>query len=277
MDNNILEGIAQTADAASEPENGDYMKDGLLYCGKCDTPKQCKVILAGSERIVGCMCKCKEEKYKAEQLRLNAEQKIQSIQYLREIGIVDDGLLNCTFENAVPSREIEKCKVYVDKWEQLFKDNVGLLLYGEAGTGKTFAAACIANALIDKGVPAMITSLPRILNSDYDRAEILDKIRATELVVIDDLGVERSNEYALETTFLVIDERYKAKKPLIVTTNMTQEHMEKSKNNISLWRVYQRILEMCVPLEFRETRWRARVSKQKRAAVAQMFEESEQK
>ena len=43
-----------------------------------------------------------------------------------------------------------KAHAYVDHWPQAFKRNIGLLLFGDAGTGKSFAAGCIANALLDR-------------------------------------------------------------------------------------------------------------------------------
>ena len=127
--------------------------------------------------------------------------------------------------------------------------NTGLLLWGNTGNGKTYAAACIANSLIDLGIPTMITSFPRILNAWYDKQEIIAQVRYYPLLIIDDLGAERNSDYALETVYAVIDERYKAKKPLIVTTNLTLEEICKPKN-MDYQRIYDRVLEMCVPVVF---------------------------
>ena len=46
------------------------------------------------------------------------------------------------------------------------------------------------------------------------------------LLVVDDLGVERNTEYAMEQIFIVIDSRYRSKKPLIVTTNLKLEEIK---------------------------------------------------
>ena len=40
------------------------------------------------------------------------------------------------------------------------------------------------------------------------------------LLIIDDLGVERSTEYAMEQMFFVIDSRYRSRRPMIITTNL---------------------------------------------------------
>ena len=172
------------------------------------------------------------------------------IETLRADGIRDKSLTACRFDTATMSEEIVKCKRYADAWDDMRRENNGLLLWGNTGNGKTFAAACIANELIDRGIPAMITSFPRILNAGYDKKGIIEQVHYYPLMVIDDLGAERSSEYAMETVYTVIDERYKAKKPLIVTTNLTLDELCRPKD-MTYQRIYDRILEMCTPLVFK--------------------------
>ena len=64
---------------------------------------------------------------------------------------------------------------------------------------------------------------------------------------IDDLGIERSSEFALEQVFNVIDSRYRSKKPLIVTTNLTLDELKHPKD-LARAIIYDRVLERCVPL-----------------------------
>ena len=47
---------------------------------------------------------------------------------------------------------------------RLTRNNTGLLLFGDVGTGKSFFAGCIANALLDRDVPVLMTNFPTILN-----------------------------------------------------------------------------------------------------------------
>lgn len=67
-------------------------------------------------------------------------------------------------------------------------------------------------------------------------------------MIIDDFGMERNTEYALENIFSVIDRRYCSERPLIVTTNLPLERM---KQELDLWkkRIYDRVLQMCVPVK----------------------------
>ena len=113
----------------------------------------------------------------------------------------------------------------------------GLLIWGDVGTGKSFFAGCIANALLEKGVPVLMTNFSRILNTltgmhFEDRNQFIDSLNRYSLLIIDDLGIERNSEFALEQVFNVIDSRYRSKKPLIVTTNpVSYTHLQLSMPN----------------------------------------------
>lgn len=244
----IINAIAQASEPRQAP--GDYMQDGLLYCGHCRTPKQCRIKFHFGERIVGCQCACEQRRMEAEKKADEARALDLKIRNLRANGVRDRTLLNCTFAGAEMTPELEKCHRYVEHWKEMREENSGLLLWGGTGNGKTFAAACIVNALIDKGIPALMTSFPRILNAGWDKTAIAEEMRYYQLLVIDDLGAERNSEYAMETVYMTIDERYKARKPLIVTTNLTLDELCKPKS-MEHQRIYDRILEMCVPIAFK--------------------------
>ena len=130
---------------------------------------------------------------------------------------------------------------------------VGTASLGDVGTGKSFFAGCIANALLDKGIPVLMTNFSRILNTltgmySDDRSQFIDSFNKYSLLIIDDLGIERSSEFALEQVFNVIDSRYRSKKPLIVTTNLTLDELKYPKD-LARARIYDRVLERCVPLK----------------------------
>lgn len=251
-------------------KEGDYEKDGLIYCGNCNTPKQCWVEIFGKQVLVGCICKCQQEKQSEDEKKWKEMQEAYRIKHLKMDGVIDKSLSKCRFETAEMTENLKKCKNYAEKWDEM-KEGTGLLLWGGVGTGKTYAAACIVNELLDRGVPSMITSFPRILNSGgYDKSEVASQMRNYELVVIDDLGVERDSEYALETVYMVIDERYKSGKPTIVTTNLTLERME-NPENIRQKRIYDRVLEMCVPICFSGKSRRSEAAKEKTKDAAKLI------
>lgn len=179
-------------------------------------------------------------------------QHMMEIAELRKRGIQEENLLNWRFGIAEDSRHIQMGKRYVNNWERVKAENLGLLFWGDVGTGKSFLAACIANALLDQGIPVLMTNFSRVLNhmgSMYtqERVDFMDSLKGYELLIIDDLGIERDTEYAQELVYSVVDERYKANLPLIVTTNLTVSQM-RNPTTTSHARIYSRILEMCTPV-----------------------------
>ena len=154
-------------------------------------------------------------------------------------------------------REIEKgqaARAYVENWKEAYKNNTGLLLFGDVGTGKSFFAGCIANALLDRDVPVLMTNFPTILNRlrgmfSEDRAEFIASFDEYDLLIIDDLGVERSTGYAIEQMFFVIDSRYRSRRPMIITTNLKLSEL-KNPPDLAHARIYARILERCAPILF---------------------------
>lgn len=274
MLDDIFTTLARRSAALAAPEEGDFMRDGLLHCGKCGKPKQCRVPLRGENQkpeVVGCCCDCTNEAYLRGKEEREREEKRLRIEALRADGIRDKILTACRFDASEMTDGLLKCKRYAEHWKEMQEHNSGLLLWGNTGTGKTYAAACIANYLIDCGTPAMVTSFPRILNAGWDKQEIIDQMHYYPLVVIDDLDVERSTEYAMETVYMVIDERYKAKKPLIVTTNLTLEELCKPKN-MDYRRIYERILELCVPVAFKGESFRQKAANEKMRRMKEILE-----
>ena len=140
---------------------------------------------------------------------------------------------------------------YVEQWQTMHSENLGLLLWGGVGTGKSFLAGCIANALMEQEVPVRMTNFARILNelngSFSRRNDVVDKLCRYPLLIIDDFGMERGTDYALEQIYNIVDSRYRSWKPLIVTTNLTLDEIRHPQDTAHA-RIYDRLLEMCVPV-----------------------------
>ena len=82
-----FDSVASAAAKANPRKLGDFMQDGLLHCGKCKTPKQCRVTVCGEEHTVSCMCQCREQAAAAEQAAEEALQKALRVAALRMSGL----------------------------------------------------------------------------------------------------------------------------------------------------------------------------------------------
>ena len=198
------------------------------------------------------------------------EQMIQ-IQRMKSRGIQERHLLDWRFDIAQETDTIRWAKKYVAEWRKVKAENLGLLLWGDVGTGKSFAAACIANALLEQMVPVLMTNFSKILNQmgamyTEERYQYIASLNHYSLLIIDDLGIERSTEYAKEQVYAVIDERYKANLPLIITTNLTINEI-RNPENVADARIYSRVLEMCTPVHVGGADRRQAVSRDKQELV----------
>lgn len=251
---NFVKEIEQRANNSIKEEQGDYILNGLLHCHKCNTPKQCRVTLLGEEITPRCLCKCEVEKREREEAEQKRVEFARRVKEMRRAGFPDDEMQNWTFtaDDRANERITNVALKYVEKFDTMRADGKGLLLYGTVGTGKTFAAACIANALIDKGYPCLVTNFARLINTIsgmYDgKQEYIDGLNRFALLVIDDLASEADTEYRNEIIFNVIDSRYRAGLPMIITTNLTAAELKNSAD-IRKQRIYSRLFERCIPVE----------------------------
>lgn len=241
--------IDLAAKSAAKENPGDFRRDGMLYCGTCGMAKECRVDFGDGPVVVGCMCHCEAEAEARKKEQQAKQERMLNAMSLRVQGIQDKTVRGYTFRSAEDSKNITRCRKYVERWPEMLANNNGLLFWGSVGTGKTFAAACIANVVIDRCVPVLMTSFPKILNSGWDKTEITAQMKHFPLLVIDDLGAERESDYALEIVQQVVDERYKTGYPMIVTTNLTLTELENPKD-LRYARIYDRVLEMCIPVRF---------------------------
>lgn len=157
-----------------------------------------------------------------------------------------DAMREWTFENDDGSNpKMEYIHNFVDRWEEVCEKGLGLLIWGGIGTGKSFAAACIANALIEQGVSVIMMKLSDYIDSPQEeRQALLKQMGNCKLLIIDDFGVEYNHEYVQKEIYKVIDHRYENGKPLIITTNLPLSVFDNPENDNEK-RVFSRLQEMC--------------------------------
>ena len=250
-------------------------EDGLIYCGKCHTPVQCRITFEGRERIMPCICKCQKEERERQEQRMKEEEQLLYVRRLKATGIQERHLQDWTFASATDTPSVQMAKRYTENWKKVKAENLGLLLWGDVGTGKSFLAACIANALLEKGVPVLMTNFSKILNQmgamySDERYRYIASFNRFSLLIIDDLGIERNTEYALEQVYAVVDERYKAGLPLIITTNLTISQL-RNPEDVAHARIYSRVLEMCTPVHVPGHDRRTTIGKSKQELVKEVL------
>lgn len=176
---------------------------------------------------------------------MNKFELSQQLYALKSMCFTDNELCNWNFESDNGKNpNMSRAKCYVDRWNKMLSENIGLLLWGEVGTGKSYFAACIANALVEQCVSVIMTNFATILNDLFscdDKNKYINRLNKSSLLIIDDLGIERNTEYALEQVYNIIDARYKSNKPFIITTNLTLTEL-KHPVDTTHKRIYDRVL-----------------------------------
>lgn len=253
FDSAIKSIVAKARETANIVE-GDYLgEDNLYYCGKCNTRKQTAITIFGDVRVVPCICECKAAKIKAEEEERKQREFFERVMRMRKMGFPEKAMQEWTFENDDGSNPklTNAMKNFVEHFQTFREEGKGLLLFGTVGTGKTYLAACVANELISKGIPCLVTNFARIaseLQGTFEKQQYIDNLKSFPLLVIDDLSAERKTEYMQEIVFNVIDARYRAKLPIIVTTNLTREELL-NPADLTYQRIFSRLFEMCTPIE----------------------------
>ena len=234
------------------------------------------------------MCRCREERLKYQKSIDEEKNRQIRVNRFKTYSLMDQHFEKSTFENWVHSPDKEDYynlgKRYCEEWDTMLANNRGILLYGSAGTGKTYLGFAIANELYKQGKAVMAISVSRILTiikDSFDRhgymgeTEILNTIHEASLLILDDLGVEYKTGWAYEKLYAIIDARYRAGKPLIITTNKSIEELRENLIIIDIRtgeldsseRIFSRIVEMCAFHEITGKSWRIHKGEQNREAL----------
>ena len=225
-------------------------KEKITYCEKCGEQTSMIINVFGVNRIVRCICSCRKAELEQEKLEEQQKELERRRDTLISQGIMDKQFLNNKFENDNGGniKVYNVCKKYVENWQKMKEENIGILFYGDVGRGKTFYASCIANELFKNGTSVCITSFPKIIDKLMNFTEqsklLIEKVKSQSLLVIDDFGVERETEYVLEQMFQIIDDRLRSGLPTIITTNLELKDIKEPKT-LAQRSIYDRILEMC--------------------------------
>jgi DNA replication protein DnaC len=278
----VVAAIARVGIKNSPPEEGDYEReDGILMCGKCHTPRRTYLDANGRLILVPIPCECRKAEEAAQKLEEKRQKDFEAMQNLKKGSLIDSKFKDCTFATCkvVPDnrQQVKLCKSYADRFEQMMEKNQGLLLYGNVGTGKSYLSACIANNIMERLHTVCATSMVKIMDlaRDFNAKETLSNLEAkmmkADLLILDDLGTESESSYAKEIVYRVIDGRYRVKKPMVITTNLTLDAMQNCLD-MDKKRVYDRVLEVCYPMQFNGKSFRQLEAKNRFDAMRALLE-----
>lgn len=108
------------------------------------------------------------------------------------------------------------------------------VLTGGNGCGKTHLAVAIANHCVARGMAVLFIVVPDLLdelraayapNSEVSYDETFEEVRSAPLLILDDLGTQSNTAWADEKLFQIINHRYNAALPTVITTNRTMDEL----------------------------------------------------
>lgn len=227
----------------------------IKICPVCKEPLE-RDIKIGNETIrLRRRCSCELEERKREEECYEIARKAE-----RARDIIYDGYLNIKFaepsfskDDCANSAMSERLLRYCDKWEEIKRKNIGLYLFGNTGSGKTFYASAIANRIRrevnDYVLIGSASSFIQETFGDFGKGRKLMEYKITHypLMVIDDLGTENQSDFNLSAIEQIIDLRLGARLPLIVTSNFSPKDLYLDGGLLGE-RIKSRLSEMCVPL-----------------------------
>lgn len=268
-------------------------KDGRRRCAVCGEAVEKMIafpLMDGTGRTesrkVHCICRCERDQQEEHERWFRFDEQKRQIDDLRRLSLIDARLRDVRFGSYQVTDENRRlfgiAKKYVENFDIMLSKNQGLLFWGAVGTGKSYTAAAIANELIERLHPVIMTSFIKLLNEmmrfggdDTERrlsaADYIQKLNQAQLLVIDDLGAERGTDFAVEKVYDIIDSRYRSGKPVILTTNLEMSQM-KDCDDIRYNRIYDRIFEMCYPVKVEGRSWRKKEAAARFADIRKILE-----
>ena len=256
---------------------GDYKKDGVMYCGYCHTPKQILHRWRGELRPFPIHCRCKQEclaRIEAERKRREQE---ETVILARRHALPYPYMHQWTFarDDGGSPRATRYFKDYVAHFAEARADGSGLFLFGPRGSGKTYAAAQIVNALCDRGYRCLITSFSEIVKNllslnRENRQNYLDDICRHDLLVFDDFGGEGSSNFFDIHLEDIVKTCYMKRIPMIVITPLAQDTLEQGLNP-TRQKAVDRMKERCYCVTLRNTGRYQQLTRERKAKMEKLL------
>ena len=216
-------------------------REKLEICKICGEATQylVNIPLMNKQFLAHINCRCERKKLEIQRENELKQEKLAKIAELKNLSLISKRYENVSFENtqtghnASFDKAFERCKRYCENHQKVYENGNGIYLFGAKGTGKTHVTACIANELLKKCVPVLLTNLFEIskaVKSTFQNGfheseqEFFERLEKVSFLIFDDLGVETFTKNDRDTwlqtlLFDLINRRYNAKKPTIFSSN----------------------------------------------------------
>lgn len=249
-----LENVMKNARKNNPPSPDDiFDAEGYRCCPVCGKRKEC--LPPGFTEKQPCVCDCGKNQRERDKEREQRSARFRDANSLPIYQHLHGRHIDaCTFANHDGSNPRAKAiaERFVQHWDEVKKKGYWLNLWGVCGTGKTYLATCIVNALQDQEVPVLMTSTARLLSyitsRDDKGVEAVNSLSQFDLLVLDDFGAERQTPMMLEQLKIVVDARLESRLPMIITSNIDPTQFYQSHDGLE--RLYDR-MKGCTGVELK--------------------------
>lgn len=215
-------------------------------------------------------CECVVEREEAKIREAQNFAKKREIEKLFSISNLGERFSKSTFESFLDRNGSETAHKIAMKYVKTYKEWNGesLMVWGEPGNGKTHLAAAIASELSKKGYIVVFQSVPELLQrirstfnneNKENETQIMRALLECDLLILDDIGAEKTTEWVEEKLFNIIDGRYRKELPTLYTSNLQPKEIQ---NQVGK-RSYDRMVETSLIVENKAESYRREIAKQR--------------